>query len=212
MTDVAYSRQEFENFELPTNDVPIVFDGYFISDLDNNDGDRLRWAVLSLYRWYQKDTGNLGYILYTTGHSVVYHELGGRCGYGEPHSVSEFPALHAAGRIENPADLEPCETCRPIDPDDWSLVPPDQEFEVEITWYKWSACRDVEELLLAGRREARCRNCLCRPHRDQCRVCNCANYVEGPRPLSGPMQRLLGKAKYRDADISYAMRAKKIEL
>ena len=210
MTDVAISQPEFEVIELLTNDAPVVFDGYFIDDLDNGGGDRPRWAVLYLYRWLQKDTGNLGYILYTVGHSLIYHFLNGECGKGEAHPVSEFPALHEDGRIEDPRDLEPCEKCRPAD---WMIVPEDQQFEVEVVWYKWSACRTAEELLLAGRKEARCRNCLCRPHRSECTVCGCSEYAEAPRSLSIPMQRLLAKAgPARDADIARAMREQKIRL
>ena len=209
MTDVAFSAPQYSAIELPTNDVPISFDGYFMDDLDNG-GDRSRWAVLCLYRWLPQDADQPGYILYTIGHSVIYHVSNGECGKGEAHAVSEFPDLYAADRIEDPRDLDPCEKCQP---DDWRYVPPGTQFEVEVTWYKWTACRNASELLLAGRKEARCRNCLCKPHRGKCSACSCDDYEEAPRPLSVPMQRLLAKPGIRaDADITAALREKKIRL
>lgn len=212
MTEVAYSQAEFETFVLPTNDSPITFDGHFKADLDNGGGDRPRWAVLYLYDWLQQD-GKLGYILYTIGHSLIYHVNNGECGKGETHFAREFEALHAEGRIEHPEDLEPCERCRP---DDW-FADLDAEFEVEVTWYKWAACENADKLLLAGRKEATCKNCrlgcssLSKPHRSKCTGCSCEEYEEAFRPLSIPMQRLLAKVR-GDPDIAAAIRKNKIRL
>lgn len=208
MTAAAYFQPEYETYELPTNDSPLVFDGYFMDDLDNGGGDRPRWAVLYLYRWLQQDTGNLGYILYTIGHSLIYHANNGECGKGEAHAAREFENLHAEGRIEDPEELEPCEKCQPAD---W-FADLDAEFEVEVTWYKYALCRDADELLLAGRKEAQCRNCWCKPHKGKrCAACACEEYQEAPRPLSIPMQRLLAKVR-TDADIAAAIRKNKIRV
>ena len=210
MNDAAYSQPGITAFELPTNDAPISFEGWFIGSLDNGGGERLRWAELHLYRWLPEAGGEAGFILYTIGHTLVYHYFNGECGKGEAYPVSDFPEQYALGRIEDPDELEPCDKCRP---DDWRTAPPEQEFEVEVTWYKWTACKNAEELLLAGRKEARCRNCLCRPHENRtCSTCTCTDYAESPRPLSIPMQRLLAKVRGTDPDIARAMREKKIRL
>ena len=210
MTDVAYSQPELASFELPTNDAPISFEGWFIDSLDNGGTDRLRWAELHLYKWLPKDSDQLGFILYTIGHSLVYHVFNGECGKGEAYPVADFWTLYDQGTIEDPGDLEPCDKCHPPD---WHGAPQDRKYEIEVTWYKWTACRDAGELLLAGRKEARCRNCLCRPHESrQCVTCTCEEYSESPRPLSIPMQRLLAKVRGLDADIMKAMREKKVRL
>ena len=107
-------------------------------------------------------------------------------------------------RIEHPEDLDPCEKCEPAD---W-FADPDAEFEVEVTWYKYALCRDADELLLAGRKEATCKNCWCKPHRGKCATCSCEEYIEAPRSLSIPMQRLLAKIR-TDPDIAAAIRKNK---
>jgi hypothetical protein len=205
MIEAAYP--EFETYELPTNDSPLEFDGFFMDDLDNGGGDRPRWAVLYLYRWLPQDTGKLGYILYTIGHSLIYHTNNGTCGKGEAHAAKEFEALYEEGRIEDPEDLEPCEKCQPAD---W-FADLNAEFEVEVVWYKYALCRDADELLLAGRKEATCKNCWCKPHRGKCATCSCEEYVEAPRSLSIPMQRLMAKIR-TDPDIAAAVRKNKIRV
>jgi hypothetical protein len=211
VTDVAYSQPGITHFELPTRDAPILFDGWFIDSYDNGGGDRIRWADLHLYRWLPKDSDQLGYIIYTIGHSLVYHQFNGECGRGEAHAVSEFGELYEEGSIDDPEDLEPCDRCHP---GDWRDAPDNQEFEVEVTWYKWTTCKDPDEVLLAGRKAARCRNCLCGPHEKRCYTCSCTEYAEAPRPLTIPMQRLLARvrAQNSDPDLARAMREQRIRL
>ena len=78
-------------------------------------------------------------------------------------------------------------------------------------------CRSAGELLTAGRKEAKCRNCFHRPHGipgsgEKCRGCGCDDYAEAPRPLSIPMQRLLAQVKGKEPEIAMAMREKKTQL
>lgn len=194
------------HYELPTNDVPIDFDGYFVGSLDNGGKDRTRWAVIELYRWQPRDGGPLGYILYTIGHSLIYHCLDSECNKGVATTIAGIEEVTP----EDFGDLEPCPECEPPDLQD---LADDDQVEMEETWYKWVQCRTAEDLLLAGRKEARCKNCFHRPHGEHaCATCRCDIYEEAPRPLSIPMQRLLAQVKGREPEIANAMREKKIRL
>lgn len=203
----AAASSALHNYELPTNDIPIDFDGWFIDSLDNGGKDRIRWAVLELYRWQPKDGGPLGYILYTIGHSLVYHDQESECGKGVRTTVGSLAAV----TDEDARDLEPCPDCSPPLLEDLGA---DDEIEMEETWYKWSQARNADELLLALRKEARCRNCFHRPHDGHlCGTCrSCTDYSEAPRPLSIPGQRLLAQVKSREPEIARALKEKKTRL
>lgn len=198
-----------QNFVLPTRDRPIDFDGWLVDELDNGGGDRLRWAVLQLYRWQPRDGGALGYILYTIGHSVVYHDLDSPCGKGVVTTV--------AG-IENATPepyehLEACPECRPAELDD---LDPEEQVEMEEVWYKWVQCRTDEELLLALRKEARCKKCFHRPHPEhrcsQLSSCSCEDYEEAPRPISSPGSRLLHLVRPKLPNLIDTMNEQKVRL
>lgn len=217
VTEPAMS-DALQHFELPTNDVPIDFDGWFVDSLDNGGGDRLRWAVLELYGWQPRDGGASGYILYTIGHSVVYHDEGSECGRG---------VLIPVGAVSEVTDedldiLVPCPEC---DPPEMRDLQDDDLVEMEKTWYKWTQCQGTaqttaaDELLLALRKEPKCRTCFHRPHEARrCTAilsCRCEQYREAPRPISAPGMRLLAQVKGRLPDVAQAMQAmnqKKIEL
>lgn len=203
----AVMNSALHHYELPTNDMPIEFDGWFIDSLDNGGKDRIRWAVLELYGWQPRDGGPLGYILYTIGHSLVYHSLDAECNKGVVTTVGNIGDVTP----EPFGELEPCPDCEPPDLED---LTDDDQVEMEETWYKWAQCRNAEELLLALRKEARCRNCFHRPHEGHpCGTCRaCLQYEEAPRPLSIPGQRLLAQVKGREPEIARAMREKKTRL
>jgi len=206
---VTEAAMSISHYELPTNDAPIDFDGYLAGRLDNGGGERLRWAVLELYQWQPRDGGPMGYILYTIGHSLVYHALDSECGRGVVTTVGDIGEVTP----EDYALLEPCPECDPPDLDDMNKS---DQVEMEETWYKWSQCRDAEELLLALRKEPKCRNCLHRPHDGRrCTAmlaCGCEHYDEAPRPVSSPGTRLLAQVKGSLPDVMAAMREKKIRL
>jgi hypothetical protein len=200
-----------QHIELPTLDAPLDFYGWLVGTLDNGGGDRLRWAVLELYRWQPRDGGPMGYILYTIGHSVVYHVLDSECGRGVATTVGALYDI-APDRVtpEDYAVLEPCPDCEPEELDDLDAG---DQVEMEKVWYKWQQCADADELLLALRKEARCKNCFHRPHvLHHCPTCRCEVYEEAPRPISSPGVRLLAQVKGQLPDVAEAMSGKKIRL
>lgn len=207
VTEAAMSP--LQHFELPTLDIPIDFDGWLVGRLDNGGGDRLRWAVLELYRWQPLDGGPLGYILYTIGHSLVYHALDSGCGRGVVTAVGNI----GEATPEPYAELEPCPDCAPGELDDMDAA---DQVEMERIWYKWTGCADAEELLLALRKEPKCKNCFHRPHDGrrcvQLAGCRCEKFEEALRPVSSPGVRLLAQVKGQLPDVMEAMQNKKIRL
>lgn len=194
-----------QHFELPTRDLPIDFDGWLVDELDNGGGSRPRWAVLQLYRWQPRDGGPLGYILYTIGHSVVYHEPDSACGRGVITTVGNILDVTP----ESYEDLMPCPDCRPQDLAD---LDDDDEVEMEQIWYKWQKCATDDELLLALRKEPRC-TCFHRPHAGHhCTQCECETYEEAPRPISSPGARLLALVRPQLPSLIKAMNEKKVRL
>lgn len=213
VTEAAMSP--LQNFVLPTLDVPIDFDGWLAGRLDNGGGDRLRWAVLELYRWQPADGGPLGYILYTIGHSLVYHTLDSGCGKGVITAVRDIRDV-----TPEPYDeLTACPDCLPYDLDDYDGG---DQVEMERVWYKHAECRATakttaaEELLLALRKEPKCKNCFHRPHEGrrcvQMSACQCAEFEEASRPVSSPGVRLLAQVKGQLPDVMEAMQGKKTRL
>ena len=102
MNDAAYSQPGITAFELPTNDAPISFEGWFIGSLDNGGGERLRWAELHLYRWLPEAGGEAGFILYTIGHTLVYHFFNGECGERRSLPGVRFPRAVRPGPDRGP--------------------------------------------------------------------------------------------------------------
>lgn len=205
MTELAVN-DPMDHFVLPTDDLPIKFDGWLVGELDNGGGDRLRWAVLQLYRWYPVDGGDPGYILYTIGHSVIYHAPNSPCGRGVVTEVGSIEDITP----EAYEDLEPCPECRPADLDDYA---PSDLVEMEKVKYKHAECRSDEELLMALRREPRCGNCLDRPHEGRrCATCGCEDYAEAPRPISSPGNRLLAQVKHKLPSLAAVMKQKTVRL
>ena len=202
--------------ELPATEEVLHFWGYLIDRVDNDSGDRLRWAELRLYKildsnenhdaeltygeWQlafpdedPDDYGMYGqelWLLYTIGHSLVVHELDTTCRH---HGVRSTPAEFRRHN-EDYEDLEPCTVCHP----DMT----DSSFELETTWYSWTRCQTPEKVLLSLRKEASCKHCTHKPHRDRGCWCKCPEYAEGPRPLSVPGERLLRQASGLDPEIA----------
>jgi hypothetical protein len=91
--------------ELPVGEETLEFWGRFVDDVDTDSGDRARWAELRLYKiidtnpdhddsWPHDDgfRGTFGeeiWLLYTVGHSVVYHDLFG-CNKGVAMKIADF--------------------------------------------------------------------------------------------------------------------------
>lgn len=202
----AAMESSTQEFVLPTNDIPIDFLGRLVGELDNGGGDRPRWAVLQLYRWQPRDGGPLGYVLYTIGHSVVYHEPDSACGKGVAVKVGSIETITS----EPFEDLMACPECSP---EDLADLDDDDKVEMERTWYKWVKCATDDELLLALRKEARCRKCFHRPHAGyHCATCRCEEYEEAPRPISSPGARLLALVRPQLPSLIEAMNEKKVRL
>jgi hypothetical protein len=182
---------ETEEHILPAGDDTLEFTGRLIAVVDNDRGDRPRWAELRLY----KVSGERRlWLLYTIGHSLVYHQAGSDCKKGIRMAAGDFRE-----RAEDWRDLEGCEHCSPPD---WGRALPGTEFDLEVTWYTHVTCRTPDEVYCALLREPRCKNCLCKPHDGQrCRRCRCAEYAEAPRVLSVPGRRLWENARRADPDL-----------
>lgn len=180
--------------ELPAGRDTLKFTGEFLHKTDTDTGERLRWAELQLWRLLGTegaDAGRIMWLLYTIGHSLVYHEAGG-CTKGVLVAARDFPAK-AAEHLE---DLEPCADCRP---GDWRAASPDDQFDLEILWYDHTLCRTPEEVLRAL---SRCRNCRDKPHEGIiCHRCGCVSYSE---VLSSPGARLIERVKELDPAIAKA--------
>lgn len=202
----AAMEPPLQEFELPTNDIPLNFYGWLVGELDNGGGDRLRWAVLQLYRWQPRDGGPLGYVLYTIGHSVVYHEPDSACGKGVAVTVGNIESITS----EPFEDLMACPECGP---EDLADLDDDDEVEMERTWYKWVKCADDDDLLLALRKEPKCKRCFHRPHAGHvCATCRCETYEEAERPISSPGARLLALVRPQLPSLIEAMNEKKVRL
>lgn len=191
---------------LPAEGETLDFTGRLIDKVDTDSGDRLRWAELQLWKILDtnpdhdddcpdpENRGMLGrelWLLYTIGHTLVYHLADGRCKGGVRTSSADFEA-----RAENAADLEPCEDCRP---GDWQLG---GEFRLEVPWYSYIPCQTPEKVVRSLQRKPKCDSCWHKPH-DRC-FCGCTEYREAPRTLSVPGLQLLRQASERDPEIARA--------
>lgn len=229
MNDAALNiPRGMKYIQLPVEDGFIELEhGSLIEMVDNDRLGRPRWAEIRLYKYIDADPGhNDGlpeddddfamfgkqrYLIYTVGHTVVYHQLDSECNKGVPLTAADFPGLASGDceiRTEHPSDLEPCERCRPAA---WQDVPGETAFEIEVTWFKYFKCKTGDDVLLALRKDPKCRHCWHRPHEHRSCWCRCESYEEGPRPLSVPGRRLVEKARRKDPEIARAA-ARKIRL
>lgn len=202
-----------KHYELPAGDQTLDFTGRLIKSIDNDRGDRPRWAELRLYKIidtnpdhdetcpdpeWQGMYGRELWLLYTIGHTLVYHRAGAECNKGIAVKAGDFP-----DRAEDPDAMEACDACQPAD---WESVAPDQEFELEVTWYSYTPCVTAEKVLEALRRDPRCNQCNHKPHGGwRCKDCGCSDYTEGPRMMSVPGRRLIEHVRHLDADIARAV-------
>lgn len=211
--------------ELPTGDRPVIFWGKFLEEEDTDDGKRPRWAQLKAFRIIDtnpehdsllpdsdENKGMYGkemYLLYTIGHTLVYHDDDAACRGGVRMKVSEFSRKTADfPRGEDDPDLEPCDECLPRD---YRLASGDDIFRLEVTWYTVIPCQNAGKLIRSLYRDPRCENCRHKPHEGRkCYQCStCPGYREASRTLSGPGRNLLEKIRDSEPEIAKAMEEKK---
>lgn len=191
-----------KHYELPAGEETLDFYGRLLYALDNDRGDRPRWAELRLYKILRTSdeeedaTPGEMWLLYTIGHTLVYHSYNSECNKGIAVTAREIPE-----RAEDADNLEPCVICNPSD---WTEADPDDLYELEVTWYTYTPCVTAEKVLDALRREPRCKNCTHKPHETYICWCKCKEYAEGPRTLSVPGRRLIEQVKHLDRDIAQA--------
>lgn len=211
-------------YKLPATKEKLEFWGTFIDAVDNDSGERLRWAELRLYKYVDSnETHNAElpadnpwrnryatkvYLLYTIGHSLVVHENGTLCSHkGIKTPVRAFPQNN-----EDYRDLENCPSCTPGFPG-WetaSKTTPDAAFELETTWYSYTECPAAADVLLALRKPPACKHCEHKRHPDRdCKECGCGDYAEGPRFLSSPGERLVKQVSAVDPEIAAASQARR---
>jgi hypothetical protein len=198
------ARAGWQSYELPVDAVSketIEFYGKLLGTVDNDGGDRPRWAELRLYKAFSEESRQDIWLLYTIGHTLVYHRSGrrsSRCqGKGETVNALQIPAY-----AEDEDNLDPCVFCNPPD---WEDAADDDLFDLELTWYTPTPCSTAERVYNALRREARCANCTHKSHEDrQCWTCECTDYAEGPRTLSIPGRKLWDQARAADPEIAKA--------
>lgn len=183
------------HFELPAGEETLDFHGRLLGSVDNDRGDRPRWAELRLYKILSSG-GEEMWLLYTVGHTMIYHAAGAECNKGIAVRAGDFPQ-----RAEDPDGLEPCTTCAPPD---WQDADGEELFELEVTWYTYTPCPTADKVLDALRREPRCKHCAHKPHEGYRCGCACESYEEAPRTLSVPGRRLVEHVKHRDPEIAKA--------
>lgn len=220
VTDIFPGSEGMAWHQLPADGHPVEFLGRFLRSVDTDDGERTRWAELRLYRIIDTNLahsaalpatdenrdmyGKQMWLLYTIGHSLVYHAADG-CTRGLRLPAGEFPAR---AREEDLDNLEPCPVCRPPD---WDSADPGTELRLEVTWYSYTPCQSAEKVIRSLWREPRCVNCRHKPHKGTtCRhagpsgTCTCADYAEAPRQLSQPGHNLIEEVRRVDPLIDTA--------
>lgn len=198
-------------YELPTNTGTLKFYGRLIDLVDNDRGDRPRWAELRLYKTldsnpahddslppdneYRGMYGQEMWLLYTIGHTLVYHRDDG-CGKGVQMTPVDIP-----NQAEDHTQLVRCRDCRPRD---WRNAAENDLFDVEITWYSYVPCPTPQKVIRSLHRDVRCKNCRHKPHETWTCKCRCRKFEETPAQLSMPGSKLVGKVKLRDPEIAAA--------
>lgn len=208
------------HYELPGTKGPVEFDGRLIDVTDTDNGERDRWAELRLYKIVdtnpEHDENALGedhcmygkemWLVYTIGHTLVYHEAGSSCNRGIEARVAEFSSLTADfPQGPDDPDLEPCAECRPLDYHD---AADDDIYELEVTWYRHIPCQTADKVIRSLYREPRCEPCRHKPHEGRRCRCGCSNYQESTPMLSIPGSRLIAKVKAKDPEIARAAAVK----
>lgn len=198
--------------ELPAEDETLQFWGRFLDSEDTDTGDSLRWAELRLYRIVDTNPdhddrlhdenkamfGKQMWLLYTVGHSLIYHSFRANCKGGKPVPAGDFN-----DRADDASELTGCPDCSP---DDWENALPGTLFRLEVPWYSYTPCQSAGKVIRSLYRRARCQNCGDGPHDGgKCRRCWCEDYREAPRTLSVPGRALLEKVAKIDPDIAQAM-------
>jgi hypothetical protein len=193
----VHAETGWKDYELPAGDETIEFRGKLLGTVDNDGGDRPRWAELRLYKILSGDEDEWAeqWLLYTVGHTLVYHAPGG-CNRGIPVAAGDIP-----GRAEDPDSLEPCVSCRP---GGWEGADPDEVFDLEVTWYTYTPCATAQKVLDALRRDPRCQDCGHKHHPAYACSCGCEHYVQERAVLSMPGRRLIEVVKAVDGDIARA--------
>ena len=182
----------------------LEFWGTFLGKVHTDNGDRVRWAELRLYKIldsnpehddsWSPDDGNRGmfgkqlWLLYTIGHTLVYHDLDAPCNRGVRSRVADFPSLNADWE-----ELEPCAGCNPPE---METVPAGEEFRVEVTWYSYVPCLTVPKVIESL---SKCAECQHKPHSGNCYRCGCGNYRG---VLTSPGSKLFEIVKKADPDIA----------
>ncbi len=190
--------------ELPSEDGTLEFWGKFIDSTDTGDGENERWAELQL--WLILDTdeshddsledenkgmyGKTLRLVYTIGHSLVWHKYPGGCNKGVRVLGKDFPSSTS----EDPGALTPCFKCSP---EEWEEFP-ETEFRLEKPRYSYTACRTPAEAITAL---SRCANCRDKPHEGRCYRCGCTRY-EGV--LTTPGRTLITQVAERDPELARA--------
>lgn len=175
------------------------FWGKLLAEADTDNGRNPRWAELQLYAIIDTNPAHASYgkqmwLLYTTGHSLVYHALDG-CGLGIMAKGEEFPYL----TIESVDDLVPCPDCHP---GTWEES---REYSLEVARHTSIPCQSAGKVIRSLCREPRCETCKHFSHADrECGRCGCGDYVAEMPTLSGPGRQLVEKARRVDPEIDRA--------
>lgn len=196
--------------KLPVKDGGITvleFHGELAGEVDNDSGDRLRWAHLQLWRVIDTDTGHDNslpegnpwrgrygqpvWLLYTIGHSLVVHDGGNECNRGIRVKAADFPRHNADHQ-----DLVPCPEC---EPSPWEGNP-EGMYMVETTWYTDIMCPDWDAVLTAL---SKCANCGDRAHPSRACRCGCRSFTRGG--LTSPGQRLVEQVTATDPQVAALM-------
>lgn len=187
--------------------------GKFLDSVDTDDGERLRWAELCLYKVIDTDEshdaslpdadenkdmyGHPIWVLHTKGHTLVYHRTG-PCKGGIVVRACDFPQ-HA----EDVDELVGCERC---DPPDWQSLG-EEKLRLEVTWYTSVICQTADKLIDALQRKPLCTAChkeeRYHPHP------GCQQYRKPLPELSAPGRNLIERVRYSEPDIDRAANRKK---
>jgi hypothetical protein len=202
-----------EHIELPAEEETLEFWGMYLGGVDTDSGNRPRWAELQLYRYIDTVPGGTYgqevWLLYTIGHTVVYHATaaaGGSCGMGAEVGTDQF--LAGMLNAEDPEDLEPCDDCHP---GDWHSAGPDARYNLELTRYRYTPCTSAAMVIQSLHREQKCRECRHRPHEGTACSCGCRECVVLPGELTSPGRRLIEAVRPLDPGIAKAA-ARKVRL
>lgn len=196
--------------KLPATEETLEFWGELVDKTDTDNGEAERWTELQY--WFMLDTdashddslpeenprrgmyGKRIRLVYTIGHSLVYHAYPEGCTRGQKVKGADFP--HRT--TERLADLLFCEQC---DPEEWSENP-EKDFRLETARYSYTACWTPEAAVTAL---SRCETCWDKPHENgTCHRngCGCGDYKG---ILTVPGRILIEQVKDRDPPLAGAV-------